>query len=121
MHHKMKTDRCNTINFIKSNPIDYISISIATPYPSTQMWEYYVKKYNVDVEKITNWNEFCHTKARFFVEDERKESFERKVADLDRYVLWNNYSKNRILMLHRAMLRPSYAWAYIKSFLKGNR
>jgi anaerobic magnesium-protoporphyrin IX monomethyl ester cyclase len=113
-----KEDIDQTINFIKSNPIDFTALSTATPYPGTQMWDDYLKMYDItDISKI-NWDSFWHGKSTFFVPKEREAEFNDTWKKLSMDISVKNYSGSSLKMFKRAIKRPTASAKMVMSYMK---
>lgn len=107
-----------TAKFIRNNKIDMTSLATATPYPGTQMWEDYLKMYNITNIENMNWDEFCHGRNIFFVEKEREKDFMRLWKNLRMELTIKNYSNQRMRMLRRAIGRPSSSLKILMGYLR---
>jgi len=54
-----------TLALSKKLPFDYVSYTIATPYPGTRMWEMVEKKGKLFIKK---WNDFHHSSGKMMFE-----------------------------------------------------
>ena len=113
-----KEDIEQTIKFIRSNPIDFTALSTATPYPGTQMWEDYLKMYNITDISNMNWEDFWYGKSTFFVTKEKEVEFNKTWKKLNIEMSIRNYSSSPFKIMKRAVKRPLDTIKMMLSYLK---
>jgi len=114
--YETKEELEETINFILSNPIDFTSFSITTPYPGSVMWDDYLKMNNItDLSKL-KWDDFVFGKGNFFVPKEREEEFKKICKELSIKISIRNYPRK--ILIKRALKNPANTIKAILSYVK---
>jgi len=91
----------DTIDFAKSLPLDYVQFSIATPFPGTKFFDYFLKLH----KKSPNWDDFVYANL---------ESGNRPVFETE------SLSKNDLMHLNSQAYKEFYLrFSYLTQRLRG--
>lgn len=127
--HETKEDMMMTLDFIKDNPIDMVTLSVTTAYPGTDLWEY--AKEHGFVSDDMDWNKLDITpRNKDFIllnkemtKDEFQKFYETFKEEIGEKIYDVDFKVSNVLspyVIKYIVSHPSEAWKYFYfSKLKG--